>query len=95
MSLIIVRENFGTVGQCWIVDNIIEGDDFRIISTDVIVQIIQPNMRPINPCVDDGHDATCAVISCCLIDIPNTVSILDIGIGNLHDTIQFNHDYSG
>ena len=33
VSLVVIGEYFGTVGQCRVVDNVVEGDDFRVICT--------------------------------------------------------------
>ena len=92
MPLVIVREDLGAVGQTWIVDWVVECNDFRVVCGRVVVLIVKTGVVSIDTCIDDGHGCTRAVVTCLCPSRINTVQDGSIAVRDREDAIKFEHD---
>ena len=95
MALVIVRENFSTIGQRWIVDWVIECDDFRVISRIIIIQIIKTCVSTINAGINDGNRRTCTIVTSISPNGVYTVHNSSIAVCCSQNSIEFKHDDAG
>ena len=58
VSLVIVREDFGSVGQTWIVDRVVECNDFRVVRGWIVILVVEARMVSIDSGIDDGYGCT-------------------------------------
>ncbi len=63
MPIIVIGENFASIGRPRIIDRVVECYYFRIVCTIVIIQIIQTRVISIDSSIDYGHGHSSASVA--------------------------------